>query len=227
MCPRRLPAWPPWRVRGHGHARSGGRAAGQAGRQAGCGEAAGRAPPQQLLHPPPPSLPPLQVVQCEREAVGEEIEDADVVVPLMCPLGAELLRRARRAKLVLQFGVGVEGVDIPEVGVQRAMGGGWDGVGVGRRGRGGAWRGWGTDGARGARSWVGRRGGHAEGDSDGIAAGSVEYAWPVVARCMRCSASHLRSFSQLAATSQNAWSACCPTATAESLHNAACSATPV
>ena len=55
------------------------------------------------------------MVQCDREAVGEEIVDADVIVPLMTRIDAPLLRRAARAKLILQFGVGVEGVDIQEV----------------------------------------------------------------------------------------------------------------
>ena len=41
--------------------------------------------------------------------------DADVIVPLMTRIDAPLLRRAARAKLILQFGVGVEGVDIQEV----------------------------------------------------------------------------------------------------------------
>lgn len=56
----------------------------------------------------------LQVVQCERCVVGNEIADADVIVPLMSRLDATLLRRAARARLILQFGVGVEGVDIAE-----------------------------------------------------------------------------------------------------------------
>ncbi|GAB4816694.1 hypothetical protein N2152v2_003740 [Parachlorella kessleri] len=53
--------------------------------------------------------PGVQVVQCERAAIGLELEDADVVVPLMSRLDAALLQCARRCKLVLQFGVGVEG----------------------------------------------------------------------------------------------------------------------
>lgn len=61
-------------------------------------------------------LPGSQVVQCDRNAIGEEIVDADVVVPLMSRIDAPLLQRAQRAKLVLQFGVGVEGIDIAEVG---------------------------------------------------------------------------------------------------------------
>ncbi len=54
-------------------------------------------------------------MQCDREAIEDEIQDADVVVPLMSRLGAVLLQQASRAKLILQFGVGVEGVDIPAV----------------------------------------------------------------------------------------------------------------
>ena len=34
----------------------------------------------------------------------------------MCPLNAELLRTAKRLKLIIQYGVGVEGIDIPVVG---------------------------------------------------------------------------------------------------------------
>ena len=43
------------------------------------------------------------------------LHEADVAVPLMCKLDAELLRTARRLKLIIQYGVGVEGVDIPVV----------------------------------------------------------------------------------------------------------------
>ena len=56
--------------------------------------------------------PGVEVVQCEREAVPAELRDADVAVPLMAPLAAAELRAAPRLKLVLQFGVGVEGVDL-------------------------------------------------------------------------------------------------------------------
>jgi len=38
-----------------------------------------------------------------------------VAVPLMCKLDAQLLRTAKRLKMIIQYGVGVEGIDIPEV----------------------------------------------------------------------------------------------------------------
>ena len=64
----------------------------------------------------------VQVVQCDRETVAEHLADADVVVPLMTRLGAEQLALARRLKLIIQFGVGVEGIDIAAV---RPGGVGW------------------------------------------------------------------------------------------------------
>eukprot|EP00887_Chlorella_sp_A99_P000709 scaffold5.g709.t1 len=57
--------------------------------------------------------PGVEVVQCTRQDVAEQIRDADVAVPLMSQLDAELLRSAERLKLVIQYGVGVEGIDIP------------------------------------------------------------------------------------------------------------------
>lgn len=56
----------------------------------------------------------IQVSQCDRDAIPREIREADVVVPLMARLDASLLRTAERAKLVLQFGVGVESIDMEE-----------------------------------------------------------------------------------------------------------------
>jgi len=43
------------------------------------------------------------------------LPEADVAVPLMCKLDAQLLRTAKRLKMIIQYGVGVEGIDIPEV----------------------------------------------------------------------------------------------------------------
>jgi len=58
----------------------------------------------------------VQVTRCLRSELEAQIGSADILVPLMAALDADLLRRAGRAKLVLQFGVGLEGVDIPAVG---------------------------------------------------------------------------------------------------------------
>lgn len=57
----------------------------------------------------------LQVVQCDRSQLAHELMGADVAVPLMARLDAQLLRSARRLKLIIQYGVGVEGIDMPSV----------------------------------------------------------------------------------------------------------------
>lgn len=53
------------------------------------------------------------VLQCAREDVPREITDAHVVVPLMTRITAELLEGASQLRMVMQFGVGLEGVDVP------------------------------------------------------------------------------------------------------------------
>ena len=50
-----------------------------------------------------------QVVCCEREEVPSAIADAHVAVPLMTRIDADVMSRARSLKLILQFGVGLEG----------------------------------------------------------------------------------------------------------------------
>lgn len=59
------------------------------------------------------SDPGVEVVQCERADLAAALQTADVAVPLMSRLDARLLAAAPRLKLVIQYGVGVEGVDIP------------------------------------------------------------------------------------------------------------------
>ena len=56
----------------------------------------------------------VDVVRCPRERVLDEIRDADVAVPLMTTLDGDALSRGAsgRLRLVLQFGVGLEGVDV-------------------------------------------------------------------------------------------------------------------
>ena len=54
----------------------------------------------------------IQVRVCSRESLPEEILDAVVVVPLMSRISRELIASARRLKLIMQFGVGLEGVDL-------------------------------------------------------------------------------------------------------------------
>ena len=53
----------------------------------------------------------VQVVQCDRDEVDEVICDAHVIVPLMCRLDRARLEKAKRARLIIQYGAGVEGVD--------------------------------------------------------------------------------------------------------------------
>ena len=53
----------------------------------------------------------FRFVQCAREDVAREIVDADIAVPLMTKIDDTLLSKANNLKLVLQFGVGLEGVD--------------------------------------------------------------------------------------------------------------------
>ena len=53
----------------------------------------------------------IDVVRCDRADVPREIQDAHVAVPLMTRLDATALRDARALRMVIQFGVGLEGVD--------------------------------------------------------------------------------------------------------------------
>ncbi|KAK9830334.1 hypothetical protein WJX72_011101 [[Myrmecia] bisecta] len=56
----------------------------------------------------------VQVVTCPRAQVAQEIRDAHVAVPLACGrLDAAILDQAPNLQMILQYGVGVEGVDIP------------------------------------------------------------------------------------------------------------------
>ena len=57
----------------------------------------------------------LQVVQCRREDMRARLGRADMAVPLMSRIDAPSLDAAPRLKCVLQYGVGVEGIDIPAV----------------------------------------------------------------------------------------------------------------
>lgn len=55
--------------------------------------------------------PKVTIVQAAGEELKEALKTADVAVPFMERLDATLLESAPRLKLVMQFGVGVEGVD--------------------------------------------------------------------------------------------------------------------
>lgn len=55
--------------------------------------------------------PDVHVTTCSREEVASQIVDADMAVPLMTRLDAATIAKGTRLRLVLQFGVGLEGVD--------------------------------------------------------------------------------------------------------------------
>eukprot|EP00854_Cymbomonas_tetramitiformis_P005583 gene5583-6770_t len=54
----------------------------------------------------------IQVSSCARENVADEIRDAHVAIPLMSRLDESILCKAGELKLIIQFGVGLEGVDV-------------------------------------------------------------------------------------------------------------------
>ncbi|KAK9798534.1 hypothetical protein WJX73_010930 [Symbiochloris irregularis] len=58
-------------------------------------------------------MPNVEVVRCRRQDLAAPIGSADVALPMMSKLDAGLLAKAKQLKLILQFGVGVEGIDIP------------------------------------------------------------------------------------------------------------------
>lgn len=51
----------------------------------------------------------LQVVRCESDKLDDNVEDASVLVPQMSRIGSETIARAKKLKMILQFGVGLEG----------------------------------------------------------------------------------------------------------------------
>ncbi len=55
------------------------------------------------------------MTRCRQEDLANTIGKADILVPLMARLNPELLEQAKKAKLILQYGVGLESVDIEAV----------------------------------------------------------------------------------------------------------------
>lgn len=49
---------------------------------------------------------------CPREEVFDRIADYDICIPAMGRIDAQVIARARRLQLIVQFGVGLDGVDI-------------------------------------------------------------------------------------------------------------------
>ena len=54
----------------------------------------------------------IKVIQCENKSLVHDLEDADVVVPYMGKITEHVISSASRLKLIMQFGAGLEGVDI-------------------------------------------------------------------------------------------------------------------
>lgn len=54
----------------------------------------------------------IVVVQCSRDDIMKEVKDAAVIVPLMSNISRDVIAAAPLLKLINQFGVGVEGVDL-------------------------------------------------------------------------------------------------------------------
>ena len=57
-------------------------------------------------------LPDDEILYCPQAAIADHIGQADVAIPLMASLDAERLARGERLRLIHQFGVGLEGVDV-------------------------------------------------------------------------------------------------------------------
>ena len=55
------------------------------------------------------------MTRCQRNEISKFIGIADVLVPMMVRLDKTLIQRAKKARMILQFGVGLEGVDIKAV----------------------------------------------------------------------------------------------------------------
>ena len=54
----------------------------------------------------------IEVLQVDDKDLPEEIRHADVLIPFMTRISNELISRAIQLKLIMQFGVGLEGVDV-------------------------------------------------------------------------------------------------------------------
>lgn len=50
-----------------------------------------------------------QVVRCESDKLDDHVDDASVLVPQMTRIGRETIARAKKLRMILQFGVGLEG----------------------------------------------------------------------------------------------------------------------
>ena len=57
-------------------------------------------------------LPDDEILHCPEAAIGDRISDVDVAIPLMAMLDAPRLEKGQKLRLIHQFGVGLDGVDI-------------------------------------------------------------------------------------------------------------------
>jgi phosphoglycerate dehydrogenase-like enzyme len=57
-------------------------------------------------------LPEDEILFCPEVALAEHIGAADVAIPLMARLPAEIIEKGQNLRLIHQFGVGLEGVDL-------------------------------------------------------------------------------------------------------------------
>ena len=57
----------------------------------------------------------LQVLRCECSEVPDRIKDVQVAIPFMTHIDDATMERASALRLILQYGVGVEGIDIAAV----------------------------------------------------------------------------------------------------------------
>ena len=57
-------------------------------------------------------LPDDEILHCPEAAIGDRISDVDVAIRLMAMLDAPRLEKGQKLRLIHQFGVGLDGVDI-------------------------------------------------------------------------------------------------------------------
>jgi len=55
----------------------------------------------------------VKVSHCAMEEVDKNIHDATIAIPFMTKFTKELIQKAPKLKMIMQYGVGLEGVDIP------------------------------------------------------------------------------------------------------------------
>ena len=59
-----------------------------------------------------PYLPGDELACCPKEELAEAIGEAEIAIPLMAQLNAGVIARGQRLRMIHQYGVGLEGVDV-------------------------------------------------------------------------------------------------------------------